>query len=304
MVILALILSVADLKPLPSNWYESISKTFDYCMSIDFSSSICPTSEVEGQVEGQTSRGQLQYGEVSARAILNAKQAYLNGLEITDWLSSLNLDKPRPAGISERLWDEVLLLYAENLYDRKRYQEAMVIYDRLVDRFRMRASFHQKRAWIQYRAGNIPGALGSLLSAESPLLKPYPFAQKYFLKALIERDLCRLQEAYQSIQTGRVELEKSRVEADQWPWVQLCDLKLKGSPRCQKLREAFKAQYENDKKQALRNLDLLEVELVDKIPGLKKLEVKKTSITWPMFHEHWIDEVGKIYVPVDSQCAQ
>lgn len=286
----------------PADWFQSTTKLFEYCVDVKFGHPICPQinrlnfSDVDFNSEFFTP----PTGPLNPRTLFQATVLYEVGRAPEYWLVGLGLDKARPAGIDARLWAEAQLLWARLLYDRRQYPKALEIYDKLVDEFKGRALFHQQRAWAQYHNRKFDRSLGSIVSSESPLIYPVPFFDKFFLRALIEKENCLYGESLKTIENGRKSFAASAPDAKKHPWVVLCERKNLGAV-CSRLQNWYAERYREKVKSALSDLDLLEIELRDRLtPGQK--EQSKAAIVWPFVGENWKDELGYYSVPIKSAC--
>lgn len=281
----------------PVDWFESTTKLFDICLSLDFQHPICPP--IHGEIMKATSV-QAPQGDLSSEKLFDATALYQIGAPVQDWLHSLKLDKPKPSYVSARLWAEAQYLYGRVLFDKRQYKDAGTFFDKVVNEFKGRAVFHQQRAWIQFFTGAFDRSLGSIVSAESPLIYPVPYFEKYFLRALIERETCRWREAFATIAKSRSQFKAARVNVDKHSWVVLCERRHLGNV-CQELRAYYSKYYQAQIKKALDDLDLLEIELRDKT-AYQQAEKASAEIKWPWVGENWADELGYYSVPIESKC--
>jgi len=286
----------------PADWFKGTTHLFDYCVEVKFAHPICPTinrmdfSEVDFNSEFFIPPA----GPLSPQTLFQATVLYEVGRAPEFWLVGLGLDKKRPVGIEPRLWAEAQYLWARLLYDRRQYPKALELYDQLVDEFKGKASFHQQRAWAQYQARKFDRSLGSIVSSESPLIFQVPFFDKFFLRSLIEKENCLYHQAMQSLQNGRKFFSTSALDAKKHPWVILCERKNLGAV-CSRLENWYKARYGEKVKASLSDLDLLEIELRDRLTQGQK-EKSEAKIVWPFIGENWKDELGYYSVPITSSC--
>lgn len=281
------------------SWHESLEKQWDFCVSLSFESPICP------QLTSLYAVPPAPTGALSSLSLLQAMTSYRLGKDVGDWLESQKLAGPKPQSVDQSLWNQAKWLYAQNLYDKSRYSESVKIFDELNEVFKGRASFHQQRAWAQYFAGDSKKALGSIISAESPLIKEAPFVRKYFLRALVERDLCQYQRAFETIAAGREALAKLKPLDEKNTWVQICEKK-GPSHLCGRVKDWYRKAFEQEVKEALVDLDTLETEMNEK--GLssqnKVAKGENKKIQWPFAGEAWEDELGHYEVQVEGRCSQ
>jgi hypothetical protein len=287
----------------PSDWFKGTSKLFEYCVDVKFAHPICPSinrlsfADVDFSSEFFTP----PTGPLNPQTLFQATVLYEVGRAPEYWLVGLGLDKKRPRGIDARLWAEAQLLWARLLYDRAQYSKALELFDQLVDEFKGRALFHQQRAWAQYQTRKFDKSLGSIVSAESPLIFSVPFFDKFFLRALIEKENCLFQQSMQTIMNGRTFFSSSMPDPKKHPWVILCERKNLGAV-CGRLAEWYKMRYTERQRQALSDLDLLEIELRDRLTQGQR-EKSESQIVWPFIGENWKDELGHYAVPVKSACG-
>lgn len=294
----------------PNNWYESTSNTFEFCVRLKFNDPICPPiGQVIPQTNAKIDRTYPGFvmtapqGELSPLNLYRAQALYQIGQIPLAWIIGLKLDRPRPSKISSRLWAEAQYLYAKILFDQKKYREAEIVFDRTVDEMRGRAVIHQERAWVYLFNGKWDKALGSLVSAESPLIRDVPFFEKFFVRALVERDTCNWPAAFTTISKGRDFLKAASADAavEQHPWVIVCEKKNLG-PICFDLRKFYKDYFAAKIKHALDDLDILEIEMRDRGLSPQK-DPSYSDIIWPYDGENWKDELGYYSVPVQTQCG-
>ena len=292
----------AVLAKVPVNWYQGTSNLFDYCVEVKFAHPICPPinrmdfSEVDFNSEFFTP----PTGPLNPQTLFQATVLYEVGRAPEYWLVGLGLDKKRPVGIDARLWAEAQYLWARLLYDRRQYPKALELYDQLVDEFKGKALFHQQRGWAQYQARKFDRSLGSIVSSESPLIFQVPFFDKFFLRSLIEKENCLYQQAMQTLQNGRKFFASNIPDAKKHPWVILCERKNLGAV-CSRLENWYRARYSEKVKASLSDLDLLEIELRDRLTQGQKVK-SEAKIVWPFVGENWKDELGYYSVPIKSSC--
>jgi len=279
------------------DWYRSLDDHWNFCVGVNFENPMCPqiTSVYEVYSEPE--------GELTSKSLMLAATALRLQRPALSWLQAQGLDGEKPKNIDPLLWDNARWIYAQTLYDQKKYKEASHIFDTLVDTFKSRAIFHQQRAWAQFFAGQYDRALGSIVSAESPLIDKVPFPKKHLLRALIERENCQYEKAFRTITEGRLELERAFLTGEESVWVKLCDKK-KAHSFCGRLKSWFQKTYEDERKSTQIDLDYLETEMNQK--GLKDhaevAKVKKAPVVWPFVGEAWADELGYYTVEVRSAC--
>jgi tetratricopeptide (TPR) repeat protein len=306
--IIALSLISKDVE-IPANWYESTSDTFDLCVKMQFKDPLCPPigqAAVTSSNIDRTHPGfqvKAPQGELTAENLYRATTLYQLGQAPLAWLIGLHLDKPRSNKISPRLWSEVQYLYARILFDQRKYKESEIVFDRAVEVLKGRAVIHQERAWVYLFNGKWDKALGSLVSAESPLIRDVPFFEKYFVRALVERDTCNWPAAFTTIAKGREFLKSAVADqaVDKHPWVLTCEKKNLG-PICFDLRQFYKAYFAAKIKRALDDLDILEIEMRDRGLAPQK-DPSYSEIIWPYEGENWKDELGYYSVPVQTRCG-
>lgn len=317
------------LSKVPSDWYRSTTNLFNYCVSVKFSHPLCPQLDKESRLTESTtmpaplgpssSEGRLReirpdldmidyesqffvppIGGVDPKTVFQAVTLYEVGRPPMTWLVGLNLDQPAPRHIEDRLWAELQWLWAKILFDQRKFEQSAAVFDRIVEEFKGRAVFHQQRAWAQFFSGKLDLALGGILAAESSLIHPVPYFEKFFLRALIERETCRWKEALNTVAKGRASLTYAKPKVDSHPWVILCERNALGET-CNRLRGFLVQKFEREIKRALDDLDLLEIELRDR--GATSVGERSTSeIIWPFLGEVWRDELGYYSVPVGSKC--
>jgi hypothetical protein len=294
---------LAPVKPMqPStegfdDWYQSVTAQYALCKHVDFAHPICPAIDPNKQAEFKIVPPS---GELNSQSLLAATGLYIRGQPQTLWLASLNLTARRQPKIDVRLWAEAQYLYAQILFDQKKFKESNIMFDQAVDQLKGKALFHQERAWAQFFAGEIDRSLGSLFSAMSPLLHPTPYFEKYFLRALVERETCQWDKAFATINAGRVDLQSTFYDANDQPFVKLCDKDQLGA-QCDQLRMYFRAYGAEQIRTALHDLDILEMEMQDRgVTNQKKLASSK--VIWPFLGEAWQDEIGFYRVKLESQC--
>lgn len=291
-------LSLVSASPV-STWHESLEKQWEFCVAISFESPICP------QLTSLYSVPPSPSGQLSSVSLLQALTSYRLGKDAIEWLEQQKLGGMKPASVDSALWNQARWLYAQSLYDHGRYKESSKIFDELNDVFKGRASFHQQRAWAQYFAGDAKRALGSIISAESPLIREAPFVRKYFLRALVERDLCQYQRAFETIAAGREALSKLNSMSEKNIWVQICERK-GPSHLCGRVKEWYQRTFAQEVKEAQVDLDTLETEMNEK--GLSAqaslAKSEKKIIQWPFAGEAWEDELGHYEVQVEGRCSQ
>lgn len=286
----------------PLDWYTSTTRLFEYCLDVDFHHPICPNiQKAAGPIDYESEFYASPIGPLTPQSLFQATLLYQMGRPADYWMVSLKLDQPRPLLIDERLWAEAEWLWAKSLFDRRKYSEALKIFDQIVDDFKGKALFHQQRAWAQYFNGQFDRSLGSVVSAESPLIYRIPFFEKFFLRALIEKDTCNRSSALNTIAVGRAQLPYAKSTAATHPWTVLCERRSLGEI-CGRLRSWFDAGFKRQIKKAMDDLDLLEIELRDESlrsavkPGV-------SQIVWPSVSgENWRDELGYYSVPIKTKC--
>jgi len=292
----------ADLQ-VPEDWYTSTTRLFEFCVEAQFEHPMCPQiSQVPG-IERKHPDIAIPEpsGDLTTENLFNANLLYQLKRPPYSWLVKLNLSEKMAKESDERLWAEAQYLYARVLFDQRKYKEADTVFDRIVDTFKGKALFHQQRGWSQFFSGKLDRALGSIVSAESPLIYSIPYFEKYFLRALVERESCQWSKAFDTVSKGREFLKTAKADASAQPWVVLCDRKNLGET-CQKLRAFYDGYYKDEIRKALNDLDLVELEMRDR--GVTKPQKKSDSpIVWPFVGEAWSDELGFYSVPVRAQCG-
>jgi hypothetical protein len=279
------------------DWYQSVTAQYALCKHVDFAHPICPAIDPSKQEEFKITP---PAGDLNSQSLLAATGLYVRGQPQTLWLASLNLTGKKNPKTDSRLWAEAQYLYAQILFDQKKFKESNIMFDQAVDHLKGKALFHQERAWAQFFAGEIDRSLGSLFSAMSPLLHPTPYFEKYFLRALVERETCQWDKAFATINAGRVDLQSSFYDAKAQPFVKLCDKDQLGA-KCDQLRAYFTTYGAEQMKAALHDLDILEMEMQDRgVTHQKKLASSK--VIWPFLGEAWQDEIGFYRVKLESQC--
>jgi len=277
------------------DWYSRMEYQLELCREIQFSSSICP------EISPREASFPPPSGGLTPYSFFLAKTAYASGEAPRSWLHSLNLEKSSLRSALER---EAYWLLAQVEFDEGNYIESSRAYDRLLPYFRGRSVFHQQRAWLQYRMGQGDAALGSVLSAQSPLIYSIPFARKYLIRALVERDQCRYDEAMETIRAARSDLSRQSLEVLRTvPWVDVCHETRSGDPLCRRLEVWARNQLESDQNAVLKALDYLEIELKDNADEASIASKPRASaIVWPFVGEAWQDELGRYRVNLSSKC--
>lgn len=294
---------ISDVRP-PEDWYRSTTRLFEYCVDVKFEHPLCPPIHRSSGEAREHLGFQIAppSGPLTADNLFRATSLYQVNRTPMAWLISLKLADKRPRQIDRRLWAEAKFLYGRSLFDQKKYKEAEVIYEQLIDDLKGRALFHQHRAWILFFNGKLDRALGSIVSAESPLIYPVVFFEKYFVRALVERESCQWSKAFATIDSGRKNM-KAMVEpqVEGHPWVKLCDARGL-TDTCRKLRGFYDGYYRVQVMQGLKDLDLVEIEMRDR-GVVKPKEASTSRIIWPHVGESWADELGYHSVPVRKQCG-
>lgn len=300
-LIILTLLSTGQTSPAQSrsNWYRSTEDQWAFCMSVRFENPLCPQLTSLYEVYSSPE------GKLTAENLLRAETLYSLNQPIRPWLESLKLSvaQNKPTQVDELLWNRARWLYAQVLYDHKEYKESVRIFDELNEVFKGKAAFHQQKAWAQYFAGDHKRALGSIISAESPLIAEVPFVKKYLLRALVERDLCRYDRAFAVIAEGREVLSKMKADPKKNKWVKVC---LEKTPAyCEQVANWYRKTFQEEVQSALQDLDYLETEMNEK--GLKKYslaaQAKQKKLVWPYAGEAWADELGTYSVEVEAQCS-
>ncbi len=293
----------AIIERVPQDWYTSTTRLFEYCVDVKFNHPICPhideksASDVNFESEFYAS----PIGPLTPQTLFQATLLYQMGRPADYWMITLGLEKKRPANTDPRLWAEAQWLWAKILFDQRKYKESVAMFDQLVDHFKGKALFHQQRAWAQFFTGQYDRALGGILSAESPLIYKIPFFEKYFLRALVEKETCRRADALNTIAVGRANLTYAKSTAETHPWSVLCTRRSMGAT-CTKMKNWFEAAFRSKIKKSLEDLDLLEIELRDENMG-RQAKAAKGDIVWPSVGgEWWGDELGYYSVPIKSKC--
>jgi len=279
-------------------WYRSAEDAFTFCKSISFENPVCPPLTSLYEVYAAPS------GPLTNQSLLLAATALKLDRSADSWLDSLKLNESRPKEVSEDLWNQARWLYAQSLYSQRRFQEASVLFTALVGSFKRRSVFHQQRAWVQYFNGELDKALGSVISAESPLTDRAPFPRKYLLKALIERDTCQPMKALQTIVSARTELGAMKADAMQSPFVKACN-PAKDGDLCGKLIDWFNRQLADEISSVLKDLDFLEAELSERNSFLSSAPAPdpKKAVEWSFVGEAWLDELGHYTVQIEGSCS-
>jgi tetratricopeptide (TPR) repeat protein len=290
------------LEKVPGNWYRSTTELFNYCVDVQFNHPICPRlrSDNFGEVDFASEFFRAPTGELNSRSLFQATVLYQVGRPPTYWFVGLNLEGERPQNIDARLWAEAQWLWARILFDQRDYAKSLEFFDKVVDEFRGRALVHQQRAWAQFFTRKFDVSLGSIVSAESPLIYPVPFFEKYFLRALVEKESCLYEEALKTIAAGRAALNQGNLESEKHPWVVLCQRRNLGT-LCMRLESWFEGVYQRQAKRSINDLDLLEIELGDRLTGGQGTK-SESSVMWPKRGEAWRDELGRYSVPVENKC--
>lgn len=290
----------------PADWFRSTTNQFEFCLQSKFEHPLCPPIY---QPNGIDERNHPDFqikapsGNLNADNLFRAVSLYQIKRPPVKWLEDLRLNERKPVGVDAKLWNEAQYLYGKVLFDLKRFKEAEALFDQVVELAKGRGLYHQERAWVLFFNGKWDRSLGSMVSAESPLIHPVPFFEKYFLRALIQRDTCFWNQAFDTIAKGRKLLKAVKIsdEVEHHPWVILCDRNQLGQT-CRSLREFYISYYEAKVRRSLSDLDLLEIEMRDR-GQLKQTEPSTSDIVWPYIGENWRDELGYYSVPVKSKCG-
>lgn len=277
-------------------WGESFADEFKLCEQEKFIPVVCP--------QIVSDRTEVKYleepsGTLTHQNLLLAHLMYQRGKSPQAFLAAeLAKNKSIPDTVKNRArW-----LLAQTLFDEKRYAEAEKIYDDLIPTYRGRALFHQQRAWVKYFLGKYDEALGSILSAESPLIFKMAFAKKWFLQALIQRDVCDYAGALKTIEEGRAFLEQQKTKPLTTPWLDWCRRENKGL-LCEQISQWQKDAWNIQVSSALTDLNYLELEIAERRNASAKTAVSKPAIRWPFNKEIWADELGRYRVEVTNQCS-
>ncbi len=303
----------------PEAWYESTTRMFYFCLAQKFHHPLCPavreairpTFTTMVALASANSPAVLELspyervkeptGALTSQSLFEANILYQLNRPPMFWLVSLKLNGARPKNVDAKLWANAQWLLGKIYFDMKKFKESMALYDLAVDELKSKSLFHQERAWVFFFNGKFDRALGSIVSADSPLVYQIPFFEKYFVRALSEKDTCNYEEAFNTIEKGRIALDKSQANPDQHPWVILCERENLG-PVCGDLKSWYGKYFTAQIDRAKRDLDLVEVELRDK--GLTKpAKPSSSEIVWPFIGEHWADEVGYYSVPIPTRCS-
>ena len=285
----------------PAPWYQSTTELFEFCASKDFKHPLCPAIGGESYVvEIRRPRGYL-----TAENLLRAWTGYQMKESPLKWLESLNLLEQKPVKEQERIWADALYLYGKILFDQRRFQESEQAFDKIVKVMKTRGLYHQERAWALYFTGKWDRSLGAMVSAENKLIYPVPYFEKFFLRALVERDTCRWDDAFSSIAWGRKKLKEMKetvsLSVTQHPWVVLCQRQNMGKT-CDALKDYYSQYYLRQIDHAFYDLDLLELEMKDR--GLRQQkEFTEAQVTWRYSGENWKDELGFFAVPLKNLCG-
>ncbi len=290
------------LNRVPLDWYTSTTRLFEYCHDVEFQHPICPRVKGRGDIDFESEFFSAPFGPLTARSLFQAAVLYQVKRPPDYWFVSLGLEKERPVTIEPRLWAEARWLWAKILFEQRKYKESLKFFDDIVEDFRGKPVFHQQRAWAQFFNGQFDRAMGSIVSAESPLLVPVPFFEKFFLRALVEKESCQPTQALATISVGRNRLTFAQSPSTAHPWVILCERRGLGD-LCPRLRSWYDTQFGLQIKRALEDLDLLEIELRDMNSRPRATEAK-SDIVWASINgESWADELGYYVVPVVSKCS-
>lgn len=290
------------LEKVPGNWYRSTTELFNYCVDVQFNHPICPRIRADnfGEIDFKSEFFKAPTGELNARSLFQATVLYQVGRPPIYWFVGLNLDGQKPAQMDDRLWAEAQWLWARILFDQKKYEESLKFFDLVIEEFKGRALVHQQRAWAHFFNKKFDRALGGIVAAESPLLYPVPFFEKYFLRALIEKESCQYESALRTIAFGRQALKERGVDHKEHPWVVLCHRRNLGT-QCLRLETWYANVYEKKIQSAINDLDLLEIELGDRLTeGQKKKSA--STIVWPKMGESWKDELPLYSAPIENKC--
>jgi len=292
----------AILERVPGNWYRSTTELFNYCLDVNFNHPICPRVNPQnfGDVDFQSEFFKAPTGSLNAMSLFQANVLYQVNRPPVYWFVGLGLEGDRPDDIEPRLWAEAQWLWARILFDQREFERSLKLFDQVVDEFKGRGLIHQQRAWAQFFMNKFDRSLGSIVSAESPLIYPVPFPEKYFLRALVEKEACHFDDALETIQAGRKALRQESDDYTKHPWVVLCHRRNLGTT-CQRLESWFRNVYRRNNQRSLNDLDILEIELEDRLtPGQEKKSV--STVIWPKRGEAWRDELGRYSVPIENKC--
>ncbi len=278
-------------------WYRDAESSLEFCKSVSFENPICPPLSSLYEVYASPT------GDLTDQSLLLAATALKMDRPAHQWLEGLQLTGSRPKGVSEGLWNQARWIYAQSLHSQKKFIESAQVFDQINNAFKRRSVFHQQRAWVQYFAGQFDKALGSIVSAESPLTDRAPFLKKYLLKALIERDTCQPMKALQTIASARRELSEMQPSPDNFAMLKSCKPARDGEI-CEKLSQWYQRFFAEEVQSALKDLDFLEAELSERNSHLAKAQVDpKKAVEWSFVGEAWLDELGNYTVQITESCA-
>jgi hypothetical protein len=278
-------------------WYRDAEASFEFCKSVSFENPICPPLSSLYEVYASPT------GDLTDQSLLLAATGLKMDRPAQQWLEGLNLTAAKPKGISEPLWNQARWIYAQSLHAQKKFAESSQMFDQINHVFKRRSVFHQQRAWVQYFAGQFDKALGSIVSAESPLTDRAPFLKKYLLKALIERDTCQPMKALQTIASARRELSELQPNPSGFAMIKACQPQRDGE-LCEKLSQWYQRFFAEEVKSALKDLDFLEAELSERNSHLANSKVDpKKPVEWSFVGEAWLDELGNYTVQITESCA-
>jgi tetratricopeptide (TPR) repeat protein len=273
----------------------------NFCFDVNFAHPLCPKVVELYEVLPMPS------GDLTGKSLLLAATAQRMQRPVDHWLQSLQLMGERPAQIEKSLWSMAQWIYAQSLFERKRYSEAANLLDRLLPEFKSRPSFHQQRAWAQFFSAQYDRALGSIISAESPLIDSAPFVRKYLLRALVERETCHYDKALATIQAGIKALPEWKYTAADSPWVKECSKRKGKAALCSQIQFALERFHHQEVNRGVKDLKILESELKGQslvsAEALANAPTVKSSIRWPFAGEAWWDEVGHYSVAIQSACS-
>lgn len=291
------ILSMVSSSQPEVSWYDSFSDRFEFCVADHFRSPICP--DIGNRVEVS---GELVSNKLDSASLLRAYELYNSGENPEQWLKSIGVGSERPNDIDKKLWAHAEWLYGKILFDSKRYELAETLYQSANSELNRHPLFFQERAWLAYFRKDFGFSLGHILSSESPLLVKVPFPKKHFLRGLINLETCRYRRAIAGIERARRELKALLQSPPKSPWIESCRENPELELVCPYIENWHKQHLTKEVREAERDLDILELELAERQPNKKTASRTESKVEWPFINEHWLDELGRLFVEVKDQC--
>ena len=102
------------------------------------------------------------------------------------------------------LKDDARKTLARLYYEKGKFAEADLLYQKIEMNITLQASNLLERAWVHYRMGNAERAMGLLYSFEAPSYKHSFTPEFYILKSFIYKDVCHYQKAMQVLDDFKI----------------------------------------------------------------------------------------------------